>query len=193
MNVNGETCSNGNKLEKNRVKMLVSGFLGMAIGFITNSMAYTADYPSDMMWFYILSQFLVLLQVTIAWLTPPLVIQILLEYFNVTCNSAQVNLFEKCKECLDIHDTFVKSFRYFLFAYFIFNQSFGIFYIFTVLSQAMGPTFLSTEGTLMSVLGNTGGIICIIFALIGSDRSPRSQDVVCACVRPSVSLCSKGL
>ena len=128
-------------------------------------MAYAVDYTTNMVWLYILTQFAVFLHITIVWLTPPFVIQILLAYFNIACNSAEINLFEKCKECLDIYDSFVKSFRYFLFAYFIFNQSFGIFYIFTVLSQIMSPK-LSSVGTLINASGNIGGIICIIFSLI---------------------------
>ena len=99
-------------------KILVSVFLGLLTGLYTNSMAYAfSDQSSDMTWFYLLTQLGVMLHITITWLTPLVIIQILLTYLNGKCNSAKVNLFEECKECLDIHNSFSISFRLFFFVY----------------------------------------------------------------------------
>ena len=148
-------------------KILVSVFLGLLTGLYTNSMAYTfSDQSSDMTWFYLLTQLGVMLHITITWLTPLVIIQILLAYLNGKCNSAKVNLFEECKECLDIHNSFSKSFRLFFFVYFIYNQSYAIFFVFSALRRIIDPDIQRTVEGVIGALGVTGQIIFVLISLI---------------------------
>ena len=137
----------------------------MLIGICVNTVMYVVYYSSQsiMTWVYLFTQFGVAFQVTMAWMTPPFLIQILLLHFNVTCRSKKFNLFKECKKCLDMYNSFSKSFRVFFFVYFIFNQIYSIFYIFYVFTKLMKPVYI--WGALMGVVSQSVQTAFVIFAL----------------------------
>ena len=124
---------------------------------------YYSSLSSIMTWLYLISQFGVAFQVTMAWMTPPFLIQILLLHFNVTCTSEKINLFKECKKCLEMYSSFSKSFRTFFLVYFIFNQIYSIFYIFYVITELMKPVYV--RGALMGVVSQSVQTAFVIFAL----------------------------
>ena len=141
-------------------------FIGMASGLYLNSIGFAFYNQTSMMWVFLLCQFGGSLQQTIFWLTPPFIIQILINHFKVRCNSEKNDLFEDCRECIDIFDAYSKSFRIFLLIYFIFNQSFAIFYIFSSFITMMRPDFLSLQGAFVGTIGQWVNIFFVIFALL---------------------------
>ena len=138
-------------------------FLGMLITNYLTVAAMAFHNPANMMWVYLLCQLGLAIQQTVYWLTPIFVIQILLENFNIRCNS-DINKFsfEAYRKNIDIFAFFSKSFKTFLLVFFTFTQIHVIFYSFSLLSMIM-TDFLSQEVGLLGISGQLGHIISVIF------------------------------
>ena len=106
------------------------------------------------------------LQQTTFWFLPPFMIQILLAHFQVKCQSRKVHLFKDSIKCIDEFEAFSKALTFFLMIYFMFNQSFAIFYIFSVFITVMRPNVLDIKGALPGMIGQGIFIIFVIYALI---------------------------
>ena len=138
----------------------------MASGLYMNSIAFTLYEPPSNIKTYLVLQLVLALQQTIFWLIPPFMIQILLANFRVKCQLRKIHLFKNCTECIDEFESFSKALNIFLMFYFMLNQSFAVFYIFTILATAMKPDFLNMKGALFGVTGQGVFMVFVIFALI---------------------------
>ena len=130
-----------------------AGFLGMTTGLYMNNIAFTFYSSPTNLYTYLFFQLAASLQQTIFWLLPPFMIQILLAHFQVKCQSRKIHLFKDSIKCIDEFGAFSKALRLFLMNYFMFNQSFAIFYIFAVLITAMRTNILEIPGALFRLIG----------------------------------------
>ena len=130
----------------------------MILTYYLNTIIYAFHSPTKMLWVYLLCQLGMAIQQAFYWLTPPFIIQILLEHFNIRLNSDKMILFEDYKNNIEMFALFSKSFKFFLLVYFTFNQIYLVLYAFTIFSIAM------QYGGLLGVLGLWGQIIAAIFA-----------------------------
>ena len=150
--------------ERILIKNLLA-FLGMIITYYLTAMGFALYSQAKMMWVYLLCQLGISIQQSIYWLTPIFIIQILLENFNIRCNSHMKRIsFENCKKNLDIFAFFSKSFKTFLLVYFTFTQIYVIFLTFTILSQMLKTDFLNQEGGLLGISGQFGHTLSLILA-----------------------------
>ena len=138
----------------------------MTTGLYMNQIALTFYSSQSNPYTYLFMQLAATLQQTIFWLLPPFMIQILLAHFQVKCQSRKIHLFKDSIKCIDEFEAFSKALRLFLMSYFMFNQSFAIFYIFAVLITAMRPNVLEIPGALFGIIGQGVFIIFVIYALV---------------------------
>ena len=146
--------------------LYLSAFLGMTIGYYTNAMAFGFYNPTRAnLWVYLLCQLGISIQQAIFLLTPPFLIQILLEHLNMRTNYEKCTTFEDCKKTLDIFATLSKSFNPFLLVYFTFNQVFAIFNVCSTASMVSGTNSLGAPGALMGFCGLWVMFFAVIFSL----------------------------
>ena len=136
----------------------------MIITYYLGQIAYGLYSPMKMSWVYLMCQLGMSIMQAFYWLTPPFIIQILLENFNTRCYSDRKILFEDYKQILEIFAFFSNSFKTFLLVYFTFNQIYFVLYSFSTLSISMITDHFSEEGALMAVLAIWGQVMSAIFA-----------------------------
>ena len=138
----------------------------MIITYYLSQIAYGLYSPTKMSWVYLLCQLGMSILQAFYWLTPPFIIQILLENLNTRCYSDKKISFEGYKKNLEIFSLFSKSFKTFLLVYFTFNQIYLVLYSFSTLSILMLRNYFSNEGAMMAVSAIWGQVMSATFAFI---------------------------